>query len=201
MSKKEHDPLFDPENDPLHSQSQENSLNQDPCEDIDSIIAEAEALTEGDNSSEIEKLKTELAEAKDRTLRLMAEFDNYRRRTAKEQLELIDTANAKLLEKLAEVLDNFERAFTTENKDSSAEAFEKGVHLIYEQLWKTLSDTGLEQINPEGEIFNPSCQEAFLSQPSETVPEQHVIQVFQKGYRIKNKIIRTAKVIVSSGKP
>ena len=71
-----------------------------------------------------EALKQQLAEANDRNLRLMAEFDNYRRRTAKEQLELIETANGKLLEKLSEVQDNFERAFASENKAQDLEAFE-----------------------------------------------------------------------------
>ncbi len=189
MCEKEQDPGLEPE-----KTEPENSA------EMDSILAEAEELACSE-PSETDTLTAALAEAKDKNLRLMAEFENYRRRTAKEQLELIETANAKLLEKLADVLDNFERAFTAENKDSSTEAFEKGVRMIYEQLNKTLTDCGLVQINPEGEVFDPSCQEAFLSQPSETVEDGHVIQVFQKGYRIRNKIIRTAKVIVSSGKP
>lgn len=147
-----------------------------------------------------EALKAELAAANDRTLRLMAEFDNYRRRTAKEQLELIETANGKLLEKLSEVQDNFERAFASENKAQDLEAFEKGMQLIYNQFAKILTDAGLEQIDPTGAEFDPNMHEALMQQPSETVPEGHVVTVFQKGYKLKNKILKTAKVIVSSGK-
>ena len=145
-------------------------------------------------------LKAALADANDRNLRLMAEFDNYRRRTAKEQLELIETANGKLLEKLSEVQDNFERAFASENKAQDLEAFEKGMQMIYNQFAKILTDAGLEQIDPTGAEFDPNMHEALMQQPSETVPEGHVVTVFQKGYKLKNKILKTAKVIVSSGK-
>jgi len=145
-------------------------------------------------------LKAALADANDRNLRLIAEFDNYRRRTAKEQLELIETANGKLLEKLSEVQDNFERAFASENKAQDLEAFEKGMQMIYNQFAKILTDAGLEQIDPTGAEFDPNMHEALMQQPSETVPEGHVVTVFQKGYKLKNKILKTAKVIVSSGK-
>ena len=147
-----------------------------------------------------EVLKQQLADATDRNLRLMAEFDNYRRRTAKEQLELIETANGKLLEKLSEVQDNFERAFASENKAQDLEAFEKGMQMIYNQFAKILTDAGLEQIDPTGAEFDPNMHEALMQQPSKTVPEGHVVTVFQKGYKLKNKILKTAKVIVSSGK-
>ena len=157
----------------------------------------AEAAAEVDPT---EALKQQLADANDRNLRLMAEFDNYRRRTAKEQLELIETANGKLLEKLSEVQDNFERAFASENKAKDLEAFEKGMQMIYNQFAKILTDAGLEQIDPTGAEFDPNMHEALMQQPSETVPEGHVVTVFQKGYKLKNKILKTAKVIVSSGK-
>ena len=157
----------------------------------------AEAAAEVDPT---EALKQQLADANDRNLRLMAEFDNFRRRSAKEQLELIETANGKLLEKLSEVQDNFERAFASENKAKDLEAFEKGMQMIYNQFAKILTDAGLEQIDPTGAEFDPNCHEALMQQPSETVPEGHVVTVFQKGYKLKNKILKTAKVIVSSGK-
>ena len=159
----------------------------------------AEPAAEAAPSAE-EVLKQQLADANDRNLRLMAEFDNFRRRSAKEQLELIETANGKLLEKLSEVQDNFERAFASENKAKDLEAFEKGMQMIYNQFAKILTDAGLEQIDPTGAEFDPNCHEALMQQPSETIPEGHVVTVFQKGYKLKNKILKTAKVIVSSGK-
>ncbi|MCR5028486.1 MAG: nucleotide exchange factor GrpE [Fibrobacter sp.] len=175
----------------------------EPAEATDAANASAEQPAEAaadSTESPEDILKAELAAANDRNLRLMAEFDNYRRRTAKEQLELIETANGKLLEKLSEVQDNFERAFASENKAQDLEAFEKGMQMIYNQFAKILTDAGLEQIDPTGAEFDPNCHEALMQQPSETVPEGHVVTVFQKGYKLKNKILKTAKVIVSSGK-
>ena len=162
--------------------------------------AEEKAAEQPAAPSAEEVLKQQLAESNDRFVRLMAEFENFRRRNAKEQLELIETANGKLLEKLSEVQDNFERAFASENKAKDLEAFEKGMQMIYNQFAKILTDAGLEQIDPTGAEFDPNMHEALMQQPSETVPEGHVVTVFQKGYKLKNKILKTAKVIVSSGK-
>ncbi|MEE1066943.1 MAG: nucleotide exchange factor GrpE [Fibrobacteraceae bacterium] len=180
----------------------ENAANSNSTEEASQETSEKDSTqTESaSETSEIDSIKAELIAAQDRNLRLMAEFDNFRRRTAKEQLDLIETANAKLLEKLSEVLDNFERAFAAENKANDLEAFEKGMQLIHTQFAKTLTDAGLEQIDPVGQEFDPNCQEALMQQPSEEIPEGHVVTVFQKGYRLKGKILKTAKVIVSSGK-
>jgi len=184
----------------------ESEKNAEPAENADSPAENNAAADQPADAAEqpvedpTAALKAALADANDRNLRLMAEFDNYRRRTAKEQLELIETANGKLLEKLSEVQDNFERAFASENKAQDLEAFEKGMQMIYNQFAKILTDAGLEQIDPTGAEFDPNMHEALMQQPSETVPEGHVVTVFQKGYKLKNKILKTAKVIVSSGK-
>ncbi|WP_297945124.1 nucleotide exchange factor GrpE [uncultured Fibrobacter sp.] len=184
-------------------EAQAEAAAEQPADAADQPADQAPESTESadaSTSSATEVLKAELAAANDRNLRLMAEFDNFRRRSAKEQLELIETANGKLLEKLSEVQDNFERAFASENKAKDLEAFEKGMQMIYNQFAKILTDAGLEQIDPTGAEFDPNCHEALMQQPSETVPEGHVVTVFQKGYKLKNKILKTAKVIVSSGK-
>ena len=177
-----------------------NEAADDAPKADDAAKAEENAEEPAPTESAEEVLKAELAAANDRTLRLMAEFDNFRRRSAKEQLELIETANGKLLEKLSEVQDNFERAFAAENKAKDLEAFEKGMQMIFNQFSKVLTDAGLEQIDPTGKEFDPNLHEALMQQPSETIPEGHVVTVFQKGYKLKNKILKTAKVIVSSGK-
>lgn len=163
--------------------------------------ADAKAEEPAPESTETQEdiLKAELAAANDRYMRLMAEFDNFRRRSAKEQLDLIEVANGKLLEKFADVWENFDRAFAAENKGDLAN-FEKGMQMIQTQFVKVLTDAGLEQIDPTGAEFDPNCHEALMQQPSETVPEGNVVTVFQKGYKLKNKILKTAKVIVSSGK-
>lgn len=159
----------------------------------------AEPTAEEKLATELEAANAKVAEANDRYVRLMAEFDNFRRRSAKEQLDLIEVANGKLLEKFADVWENFDRAFAAENKGDFAN-FEKGMQMIQTQFVKVLTDAGLEQIDPTGAEFDPNCHEALMQQPSETVPEGNVVTVFQKGYKLKNKILKTAKVIVSSGK-
>lgn len=178
--------------------SEEASATQDSPADAQASET-AEPAAEQAPSAE-DSLKAELAAANDRNLRLMAEFDNFRRRSAREQLEIIETANGKLLEKLSEVLDNFERAFAAENKAKDLDTFEKGMQMIHDQFAKVLTDAGLEQLDPTGEEFDPNCHEALMQQPSEEIPENHVVTVFMKGYKLKNKILKPAKVIVSSGK-
>ena len=184
--------------------SAEKAAEEAPKADAETADAKADEAAKAEEQpaapSIEEVLKQQLADANDRNLRLMAEFDNFRRRSAKEQLDLIETANGKLLEKLSEVQDNFERAFAAENKAKDLEAFEKGMQMIYNQFAKVLTDAGLEQIDPTGKEFDPNCHEALMQQPSETIPEGNVVTVFQKGYKLKNKILKTAKVIVSSGK-
>ncbi|HSQ42556.1 MAG TPA: nucleotide exchange factor GrpE [Fibrobacteraceae bacterium] len=177
-----------------------------PTEPVATTDPPQETPEEDASTQVIEELRSALAQSEtrekdlqDKHLRLHAEFDNYRRRTAREQIEIIETANAKLLTLLSEVLDNFDRAFSSENK-TNADSFEKGMQLIHDQFLKVLTDSGLESIDPVGQEFDPTCQEAFLKQPSETVTENHVVTVFQKGYKLKNKILKTAKVIVSAGK-
>ncbi|HLP42652.1 MAG TPA: nucleotide exchange factor GrpE [Fibrobacteria bacterium] len=147
-----------------------------------------------------EALARELEVQKDRYTRLMAEFENFRRRTAKENFELVAAANAKLVGKLTDVLDNFELGFDPRHKTGSLEDFEKGIRLIYGKFKEILSEEGLEEINPSGQAFDPNLHDALMQQASDTVPENHVVQVLQKGYKVKSKILKHAKVIVSQGK-
>jgi len=176
-------------------------------ESIDEILAEASATSGAgtDNggspsgSASGSKLEAEIAELKDKNLRLYAEFDNFRRRTAKESFEMMVTANAKLIEKLTEIMDNFNRAFDPNNKASS-EDFEKGMKMIFGRFKDILDAEGLEEIDPAGAVFDPNLHEALLQQVSDTVPENNVIQTISKGYKLKSKILKHAKVIVSKGK-
>lgn len=162
----------------------------------------SEEKTESSQSTEesVVVSKEQFETLNNKYIRLHAEFDNFRRRTAKEVLEIRETANAGLMEKLTEVIDNFERAFSEEHQSDDMETFRKGILLIQEQFSGILRDGGLEVINPVGEEFDPTDQEAVMQQPSDDVEEGHVATVFQKGYKVKEKVIRTAKVIVSSGK-
>ena len=157
---------------------------------------------EGSDQAE-EDSKPETPEYKalnEKYLRLYAEFDNFRKRSAKESLEHMLTANSNLLTKLIPTLENFEMAFSPEQKATKLEDFEKGIKMIFNSFKDVLEDAGMEEINPEGEEFDPNFHEALLEQNHDTVEEGDVIQVFQKGYKVKSKILKHAKVIISKGK-
>jgi molecular chaperone GrpE len=173
--------------------------NQNTEEQTAGTEASSEAALEKDGK-EYDKLSIELQDAKDKHLRLLAEFENFRRRTVKENFELVSSANAKLLGKLTDVLDDLNLAFDPKHKTESREDLEKGMRLIYNKFKDILSDEGLTEIDPVGAEFDPNLHDALMQQPSDTVPENHVAQVLQKGYKAKNKILKHAKVIVSTGK-
>jgi molecular chaperone GrpE len=166
-------------------------------ESSDSKDAEEEESTESSEDGETVS-KAEFDKINDKYLRLYAEFDNYRRRTAKESLTLVATANADLITKQCDILDNFDRAFIEENKAPDLETFEQGMKMIHDQFVKVLEEAGLDTIDPLEQEFNPEEHEALMQQPSD-LEEGNIVTVFQKGYKLNEKVIRHAKVIVSSG--
>ncbi|MBL8028564.1 MAG: nucleotide exchange factor GrpE [Fibrobacteres bacterium] len=150
--------------------------------------------------AQIESLKAEISCAKDAKLRLLAEFDNYKRRTARESMRTIELANESLLKTLIPVLENFERALDPAHKEKDIEAFYKGVEMIYKGFFDAMKKAGVEEVNPIGEEFDSEKHEAVMQLASDTVPEHHIAQVLQKGYKLSDKMIQYAKVAVSTGK-
>lgn len=176
-------------------------LEAQPGIDAESSGAEADSIeSTGQAGVDYDKLAAELQEAKEKHLRLLAEWDNYRRRTVKENFDLVASANAKLLAKLTEVLDDFNLAFDPKHKSEKLEDVEKGMRLIYNKFKNLLAEEGLVEIDPAGAEFDPNLHDALMQQPSDTVPENRVLQVLMKGYKAKDKILKHAKVIVSTGK-
>jgi molecular chaperone GrpE len=147
--------------------------------------------------NEMEKLQAELAEQKDKYLRLFAEFDNFKRRTAKERIELIQTAGKEVIASLLDVLDDCERAEKTMESVQDTAAVKEGVQLVFAKLRSTLEQKGLKPMNSVGEEFNPDLHEAITEIPA-PAPELQgkVIDQVQKGYYLGDKIIRFAKVVV-----
>jgi molecular chaperone GrpE len=137
----------------------------------------------------------------DRHLRLAAEFDNFRKRTAREYIDLVRNAERDLIGELTEVLDNLGRAVDADHKGEPVAEFAKGVALIRDQLSKALASRGLEKMESVGQQFDPSAHDALLRMPSGEHPEGTVIQEVAPGYRLGDKVLRHAKVIVSQGKP
>jgi len=148
-----------------------------------------------------EKIK-EAEENKELALRIKAEFDNYRKRTLREYDERINTANENLITRLLAVIDAFERGLKVEKiEGESFKSFYNGMELIYKQLMNILTEAGMEVIQPEkGEIFNPEIHEAVMAEEVKGKDEDIVMEVFEKGYRLSNRLLRASKVKVGRSK-
>ena len=156
--------------------------------------AKAEASEQPELTNE-EKLEKELSEMKDKYLRLMAEYDNYRKRTAKQLLENTQTAKSNTLADILPVFDNFERAASAESAD---ETYKSGVQMIFKQFEDMLTKLGVEVIDPTGQEFDPEIANAVNRIEDENLGENIVAQTFQKGYKIGDKVIRYAMVVVAN---
>ena len=149
------------------------------------------------SNSQLKDLKQDLALEKEKYLRLFAEFENFKKRTAKERLDLFKTANQEVITSLIPVLDDFKRAVPQIDKDSKG-FDKKGVELIYNKFNDTLKSNGLEETKVEvGDVFNPDLHEA-ISQIKATNENQRgkIINVIELGYKLGEKIIRYPKVVV-----
>ena len=148
------------------------------------------------NDKQIEELKETYDELNDKYLRLFSEFDNYRKRTAKEKIELSKTASESIMVDLLPILDDFERALQTmENKETDANY--EGVLLIYNKFKRTLEQKGLEEINAKDAIFDTDEHEALTNVPvADEAQKGKVLDVIQKGYKLNGKVIRYARVVV-----
>lgn len=145
-----------------------------------------------------EKLGAEVKQEKDKFLRLFAEFENYKRRTAKERIELFSTASEDVMKTLLPVLDDFERALAHIDEDKEAEELRKGVLLIYQKLIKTLEQKGLKPMEvKKGDTFNADNHEAItqIPAPSDDLKGK-IIDIVEKGYLLGEKVIRFPKVVI-----
>jgi molecular chaperone GrpE len=161
---------------------------------------EADVLAQK-QKQEIDELRSKNEAANDKYLRLMAEFDNFKRRTAKEYQQLIEQANEKLIKDIIEVRENFERAFKHHKEGADPAAFIDGMKMIFTKLDTVLHKHGLEVYCEPGQAFDPELHDAMMKTAHDTVPDEHIAEVCEKGYRLKGKVIKHSKVIVSSGKP
>ena len=143
---------------------------------------------------EIEQLTRERDEYLDALQRLKAEFDNYRKRTARDQLQLTARASERLARELLPVLDDLERALAAAEEHEEAQ-LEEGVRLVHRSLVDALQKEGLAEIETDGR-FDPHVHEALLSQPDDEKETGAILDVLQKGYRIGDKVLRPARVIV-----
>lgn len=166
-----------------------NELPQEPVNDPDS----------NKDEKRIAELEEQVAMQNDKFLRLYSEFDNFRKRTAREKVELLNTAGEDIIKNLLPVLDNFERAIKTNETATDVKAVNEGITLIAHLLRNNLQQRGLQAIVSIGETFNTDLHEAITEIPSPT-PELKgkVVDEVEKGYTLNGKVIRFAKVVVGA---
>jgi len=146
---------------------------------------------------EIETLKLEVDEQKDKYLRLFAEFDNFKKRNMKERLELMKSAGKDVMQVILPVLDDFDRAKKVSDDEASEENFSEGINLLYGKIYSVLGNKGLKAMESNGEAFDPELHEAITEIPAPTEEMKgKIIDTVEKGYYLNDKIIRYAKVVV-----
>ena len=151
-----------------------------------------EELTE-----ELDKARREIEETNDRLLRGLADFDNYRKRIAREREHMTKCANEDLIKRLLEVVDNIELALDAAGETTDLDGFKQGVELIYKRMSEILSREGLCPITCLGEDFDPNYHEAVMAIDAEGTEPEKVVEEMQKGYTLDGRVIRPSKVVVS----
>jgi molecular chaperone GrpE len=152
--------------------------------------------------AQVEELKQSAAKAAehwDRLLRTTADFDNYKKRAAREKQDAIKFANENLLQKLIPVLDNFDMALAAAQNAQAqpSSSLQAGINMIYQQLKSALAEAGLEEVDATGQKFDPNFHEALSQLETSEVPEGQVVQQHRKGYRLRERLLRPASVIVA----
>lgn len=193
MSKEKH-----PEKNQKKDENQQSQLK----------VGEKEGKKEPTPETETDLLKERFAkseeqvkELEDRLLRLAAEYDNYRKRTAREFECLCQNANQNLILKFLDTLDNFERALDSAKASNDYQNFREGIELVYTHMKDILIKEGLKEIEAIGKPFDPNFHEAINQAESEKYEEGMVMEQISKGYMLNDRLLRASKVVVSKGKP
>ena len=173
-------------------------------------VVENEAQPEGEASEPVAEQLSEqqLAELKeqagkaaqyyDQLVRTVADMENFKKRAARDRQDAVKFANEALLERVIPVLDNFDAALAAANApNTSVESLQSGVNMIQQQLKSAMNEAGLEEIDATGKTFDPNLHEAISQQETADMPEGHVVQQVRKGYKLRERLLRPASVIVA----
>ncbi len=144
-------------------------------------------------------LQADLDRFRDLAQRTQADFENYKKRTAREKEESIKYANSSLLERLIAIIDNFELGLSAAKSEGEKSPIYAGMSMVLKQLTDFLGDNGLQPIDAEGQKFDPNLHEAIAHEASDVVPEEVVIRQMRRGYKMKDRLLRPSSVVVSSG--
>ena len=177
----------------------EEDLNTNTFSDLDGDSDKSAPPLSEAAAGELAAKDEELKSLNNKYLRLAAEFDNYKRLAQRDQRDQIRFGNEQLLKELLPVVDNLERAIKAAKGSPAADGLVQGVDLTLKQLQGVLGKFGVQSIPTMGQPFDPSGHQAVATVPSTAVPDQHVVEEFQRGYRLHDRILRPAMVTVSSG--
>jgi len=191
--------------DPKEQQRSEGAAAAETAEAAEAQSAAEAGQADAGESVDVDALRQELEQAKkqadenyQRYVRTQADFDNFRKRTQKEREEFAQYASAKLLEQLLPVIDNFERAIAASKDGKDYDALAKGVDMIFRQFVQVLESEGLKAMETVGQPFNPDYHQAVMQVESEEHEEGTIVEELQKGYTLKDRVLRPAMVKVSS---
>ncbi len=161
--------------------------------------ADNKEFGEAEAEDPIEVLQKQVTEEKNKYLRLYAEFENFRKRSAKERIDLIGTASADVLKEMLPILDDFERAIDSNKTASDIESVKEGFELLYNKFGRLMKSKGIESIDPKDEMFDGELHEAIAQMPAQSEDQKgKIFDVVEKGYKLNDKIIRHPKVVVAS---
>jgi len=194
----EHQHHSDPAEDMAASEDQLTA--QEQIAEDDGVMEQAEISGKKSKkarkeSEKIKEMEAEVSELKDKYLRLYAEFDNYKRRTVKEKLDMMRNAAQDTLTSLLPILDDFDRAKKIADDPATVETFTDGVELVYQKLYSTLKNLGLREMDSTGQDFDPEQHDAITDIESAPELKGKVVDTIEKGYYLHDKIIRHAKVV------
>lgn len=160
---------------------------------------EQDTEPQNEKDAEIAELKAKVSELNDKYTRLYSEFDNFRKRTAKEKKEIIEAGGEDVFKSLLPIIDDFDRAIKSNAEATDVKAVNDGVHLIYNKFKTTLHQKGLSEMKAIGEVFNPDIHEAITNIPAASEDMKgKVADELEKGYTLNGKIIRFAKVVIGN---
>ena len=174
----------------------EKKIKEVEITDEDSV----EETNETKLEENVKQLEQEVVDLKDKLLRKAAEFENYKRRTENDQINLITFAAESFIQKLLPVIDDFERSLGHVDEAEDINAIKQGLKLIYDKLLKVLDEQGVKKIEAVGNPFDVDYHEALMQRPDDSVEPHTVLEEIEKGYTYKDKVIRHAKVVVSEEK-
>lgn len=176
----------------------QKKTEQEKKESTEKISGEEREEVKIEAEEGLERLKLEAGTARDRMLRTAADYENYKKRAEKEKREFMKYATERFVKDLLPTMDDLERAINSSNDPNDFESFKEGVQIIYKQLNNILAKYNVTPIEAVDKQFDPNLHEAIMHMPSRA-PENSIVQEYQKGYMLHDRVIRASKVIVSAG--